>query len=157
MDFTNQPNKQNGSILPHQSLHESQGIRMTLSSKLSKFFSLSAVALAAVAGAAHAETYEGVHPLTSAENRADVAAGGVVAARIGNPYATGVDAGPMHAPVALNSRDAVRAEAVAAARAPDPYAEGASSGAAPVVAGAVDRAAVRAEAYAAARGRALPL
>jgi len=131
---------------------------MTLSSfKLSKFFSTAAVALAAVAGAAHAETYEGVHPLTSAESRADVAAGGVVVARIGNPYATGVDAGPMHAPVAANSRETVRAEAVATARNADPYAEGASSGVAPIVAGAVDRATVRAEAYAAARGHALPL
>ena len=116
-----------------------------------------AVPLAAAAGAAHAETYEGVHPPTTAESRANVAAGAVVAARIGNPYATGVDAGPMHPPVAQNSRDAVRAEAVAAARAPDPYAEGASSGTAPIVAGAVDRATVRAEAYAAARGNALPL
>jgi len=119
---------------------------------ISKLFSAGAVALMGFAGAAHAETYEGVHPLTSAESRADVAAGAVVAARSGNPYATGADAGPTHAPVALNSRDAVRAEAVAAARNADPYAEGASSGVAPIVAGAVDRATVRAEGYAAARG-----
>ena len=46
----------------------------------SKILSAVAVALMAVAGAAHAETYEGVHPLTSAANRADVAAEAVVAA-----------------------------------------------------------------------------
>jgi hypothetical protein len=123
----------------------------------SRLLSAAALALVTAAGAAHAETYEGVHPLTSAENRADVAAGAVVAARIGNPYATGADAGPTSAPVARNSRDAVRTEAVATARNADPYAEGASSGVAPMVAGAVDRATVRAEAYAAARGNALPL
>lgn len=123
----------------------------------SKLLCATALALAAATGAAHAETYEGVHPLTSAESRADVAAGAVVAAHTGDPYATGADAGLIYPPVAVNSRDAVRAEAVAAARAPDPYAEGASSGTAPVVAGVVDRATVRAEAYAAARGNALPL
>jgi hypothetical protein len=122
-----------------------------------KFFSAAALALATAAGAVHAETYEGVHPLTSAENRADVAAGAVVAARVGNPYATGADSGPTAAPVALNSREAVRAEAVATARNADPFAEGASSGVAPIVAGTVDRATVRAQAYAAARGDALPL
>ena len=132
---------------------------MALSSSRHSFKHLCAiaVALAAAAGTAHAETYEGVHPPTSAESRANVAAGAVVAAHTGDPYATGADAGPIYPPVAMNNRDTVRAEAVAAARAPDPYAEGASSGAAPVVTGAVDRAAVRAEAYAAARGNALPL
>jgi len=123
----------------------------------SKLFSAAALALVTAAGAAHAETYEGVHPLTSAESRADVATGAVVAARVGNPYATGADSGPTSAPVAMNSREAVRAEAVTTVRNADPYAEGASSGVAPMVAGAVDRATVRAQAYAAARGDALPL
>jgi hypothetical protein len=155
IDFTDQPKKQERFAASLHPIIESKEIRMTISN--AKRLSAIALALAAAAGAAHAETYEGVHPLTTAESRANVAAGAVVAARIGNPYATGVDAGPMHPPVAMNNRDTVRAEAVAAARAPDPYAEAASSGTTPIVAGAVDRATVRAEAYAAARGNALPL
>ncbi|BEP33460.1 hypothetical protein GmRootV59_04340 [Variovorax sp. V59] len=123
----------------------------------SKILSAVAVALMAVAGAAHAETYEGVHPLTSAASRADVAGQAVVAAHSANPYATGANAGPAQVFVSSTSRDAVRAEAVAAARSADPYAEGASSGVAPIVASTVDRATVRAAARAAARGDALPL
>ena len=64
----------------------------------SKILSAVAVALMAVAGAAHAETYEGVHQLTSAASRADVAGQAVVAAHSANPYATGANAGP--APIA---------------------------------------------------------
>lgn len=123
----------------------------------SKILSAVAVALMAVAGAAHAETYEGVHPLTSAANRADVAAEAVVAAHSANPYATGANAGPAQVFVSSVSRDAVRADAVAAARSADPYAEGASAGVQPLLASTVDRATVRAEARAAARGDALPL
>ena len=123
----------------------------------SKILSAVAVALMAVAGAAHAESYEGVHQLTSAASRADVASQAVVAAHSANPYATGANAGPAQAIVSTASRSAVRAEAVAAARSGDPYAEGASSGVAPVVASSVDRAAVRAAARAAAHGDALPL
>jgi len=123
----------------------------------SKILSAVAVALMAVAGAAHAETYEGVHPLTSAASRADVAGQAVVAAHSANPYATGANAGPAQVLVSSNSRDAVRAEAAVAARSADPYAEGASSGVAPIVASTVDRATVRAAARAAARGDALPL
>jgi len=123
----------------------------------SKILSAVAVALMAVAGAAHAETYEGVHQLTSAASRADVAGQAVVAAHSANPYATGANAGPAQAFVSSTSRDAVRADAVAAARSADPYAEGASAGVAPIVASTVDRSAVRAAARAAARGDALPL
>ncbi|WP_431108959.1 helicase SNF2 [Variovorax paradoxus] len=123
----------------------------------SKILSAVAVALMAVAGAAHAETYEGVHQLTSAASRAEVASQAVVAAHSANPYATGANAGPAQVFVSSTSREAVRADAVAAARSADPYAEGASAGVAPVVASTVDRATVRAAARAAARGDSLPL
>ena len=123
----------------------------------SKLLSAVAVALMAVAGAAHAETYEGVHQLTSAASRADVSSQAVVAAHSANPYATGADAGPAQVFVSSTSRAAVRAEAAVAAHSADPYAEGASAGVAPVVASTVDRNAVRAAARAAARGDALPL
>jgi hypothetical protein len=123
----------------------------------SKILSAVAVALMAVAGAAHAESYEGVHQLTSAASRADVAGQAVVAAHSANPYATGANAGPAQVFVSSTSRDAVRADAVAAARSADPYAEGASAGVAPIVASTVDRATVRAAARAAVRGDALPL
>jgi len=123
----------------------------------SKILSAVAVALMAVAGAAHAESYEGVHQLTSAASRVEVANQAVVAAHSANPYATGANAGPAQVLVSSTSRDAVRADAVAAARSADPYAEGASAHVAPVVASTVDRATVRAAARAAARGDALPL
>jgi hypothetical protein len=123
----------------------------------SKILSAVAVALMAVAGAAHAESYDGVHQLTSAASRADVASQAVVAAHSANPYATGANAGPAPVFVSSVSRGAVRAEAVAAAHTADPYAEGASAGVAPLVASTVDRNAVRAAARAAARGDALPL
>ncbi|MDH6165390.1 hypothetical protein M2282_000518 [Variovorax boronicumulans] len=123
----------------------------------SKILSAVAVALMAVAGAAHAETYEGVHQLTSAASRADVASQAVVAAHSANPYATGANAGPAQVFVSSTSRAAVRAEAAVAARSENPYAEGASSRVAPVLASGVDRATVRAAARAAARGDALPL
>lgn len=123
----------------------------------SKILSAVAVALMAVAGAAHAESYEGVHQLTSAASRADVASQAVVAAHSANPYATGANAGPAPVIVSTANRAAVRAEAVAAAHSADPYAEGANAGVAPLVASTVDRAAVRAAARAAARGDNLPL
>jgi hypothetical protein len=123
----------------------------------SKLLSAISIALLAAAGAAHAETYEGVHQVTSAASRADVAGQAVVAAHSANPYATGADAGPARVIVSTTSRAAVRADAVAAAHSADPYAEGAAAGVAPIVASTVDRAAVRAAARAAARGDALPL
>ena len=123
----------------------------------SKILSAVAVALMAVAGAAHAETYEGVHRLTSAASRADVAAQAVVAAHSADPYATGAEAGPAQVFVSTVSRDAVRAQAVVAARSENPYSEAVTSRVAPVLASGLDRASVRAEARAAARGGALPL
>lgn len=123
----------------------------------SKLLSAVALALLAVAGGAHAETYNGVHPLTSGASRADVASQAVVAAHSANPYATGANAGPAPVTVSVANRAVVRAEAVAAAHTADPYAEGASAGVAPIVASSVDRAAVRAAARAAAHGDALPL
>ncbi|WP_395319343.1 helicase SNF2 [Variovorax sp. UC74_104] len=123
----------------------------------SKLLSAVSLALLAAAGAAHAESYEGVHQLTSAASRADVSGQAVVAAHSANPYATGANAGPAQVIASTANRAAVRAEAVAAARSGDPYAEGASSGVAPIVASSVDRAAVRAAARAAAHGDALPL
>jgi DNA-binding NarL/FixJ family response regulator len=123
----------------------------------SKLLSAVAVALLAVAGSAHAETYEGVHQLTSAASRADVAGQAVVAAHSANPYATGANAGPAQVFVSSTSRADVRAEAVAAAHSENPYAEGVTSRVAPVLASGLDRATVRAAARAAARGDALPL
>ena len=123
----------------------------------SKLLSAVAVALMAVAGAAHAETYEGVQQVNSTVSRADVASQAVIAARGANPYATGANAGPAQVFVSSTSRAAVRAEAAVASRSENPYAEGASSRVAPVLASGVDRATVRAAARAAARGDALPL
>ncbi|RSZ41047.1 MULTISPECIES: helicase SNF2 [unclassified Variovorax] len=120
---------------------------------------LSAIAFAMLgaAGAVHAETYEGVHSITSSASRADVRAEAVAAARNDNPYAEGANAGPAAVIASSTTRAAVRAEAVAAAHNDNPYAEGASSGVAPMVASTGDRATVRAAARAAARGDALPL
>jgi len=109
------------------------------------------------AGAAHAETYEGVQSIVSQASRADVRSQAVAAARSDDPYAEGANAGPAPVIASSASRAAVRAEAVAAAHSENPYAEGASAGVAPTVASSIDRASVRAAARAAARGDALPL
>lgn len=124
--------------------------------KSSKYIAAAALSLFAVAGA-HAETYNGVHPLVSANSRADVVAGAVVAARSANPY--GDEVSSRVAPVlsASTDRASVRNEAVAAAHSPDRYAEGYGQGVTPVSTGTVDRAAIRAEARAAARGDRLAL
>jgi hypothetical protein len=123
---------------------------------VSKLLSAVAVALVAATGAVHAETYEGVHRLTAAESRADVASQAVAAAHSADPYAEGANARVAQA-VSQRSRDEVRAEAVAAAHNPDAFSEAASAGMTYVAAGAVDPAGVRAEARAAAHGDALPL
>ena len=79
---------------------------------------LSAVAAALLGAAgAHAETYEGVHTVTSSASRTDVRAEAVAAAHSANPYADGAGEGT----VAINAtreRNAVREEAVAAAHDP---------------------------------------
>jgi hypothetical protein len=123
----------------------------------SKLLSAVAVALMAVAGTAHAESYDGVHQVTSVASRADVAGQAVVAAHSANPYATGASSGPAQVIASSTTRAAVRAEAAVAARSENPYAEGATSRVAPVLASGVDRSTVRAAARAAARGDALPL
>lgn len=82
----------------------------------SKIIAAAALSLLAAAGA-HAETYEGVHSLTSSANRSSVAAEAVVAARAGNVYGDGANSG---APVmnASVNRAVVHAEAVAVAHNP---------------------------------------
>ncbi len=57
--------------------------------KTSKFIAAAALSLLAAVGA-QAETYQGVHAPVSANQRADVRAQAVVAARSENPYAEGV-------------------------------------------------------------------
>lgn len=123
----------------------------------SKLLAAVSLALLAATGAAHAETYEGVHPLSHGLSRAEVAQQGVVASHSADPYAEGADAG-IKAPIASSApRAAVRAEAVAAAHSANPYAEGANAGVASVSRSGVDRETVRAAARAAARGDRLPL
>lgn len=80
---------------------------------------LALVAIAALMGAAaaQAETYEGVHPLTSAASRAEVQAEAVAAARNGNAYSDAAGAGSL-AVASTADRAAVRAQAVAAAHDP---------------------------------------
>jgi hypothetical protein len=81
--------------------------------KTSKLIAAAALSVLAAASA-QAETYEGVHPLAAANNRADVQAQAVVAARSGNPYGEGSSAGAQ-AFVSTADRSAVRAQAMASA------------------------------------------
>lgn len=85
--------------------------------KTSKLLAAAALSILAAAGA-QAETYDGVHALTTQRTRAEVSSEAVVAARAGNVY--GDVAGPIvQAPLlALLDRSVVRAEAVAAAHDP---------------------------------------
>ena len=124
--------------------------------KTSKIIAAAALSLLAAVGA-QAETYQGVHPLVSSNDRADVRAQAVVAAHSDNPYAEGVSSRVAAPLVASGPRATVRNEAVAAAHGPNPYAEGYGQGATFVQAGSVDRATVRAQARAAARGDQLAL
>lgn len=71
------------------------------------------------AAGARAETYEGVHPLTTASSRADVQAEAVAAAHSPNPYAEGASAVEPSVVTASTDRAKVQAEAVAAAHAPN--------------------------------------
>jgi uncharacterized Zn-binding protein involved in type VI secretion len=84
----------------------------------SKIIAAAALSLVAAAGA-QAETYDGVHSVTSAVSRSEVAAQGVAAARAGNLYAEGASAGAQTF-TSTADRAAIRAEAVAKAH--DPYA-----------------------------------
>jgi hypothetical protein len=83
-----------------------------------QLISVSAAALAMLGAAgAHAETYEGVHAITSYASRADVQAEAVAAARSGNTYSDANGEGV----VAINSsldRNAVHDQAVATAHDP---------------------------------------
>jgi len=115
--------------------------------------SAAAFAMLGAVGAVHAETYEGVHSITSYASRADIRAEAVGAAHNDSPYAEGANSGPAPVIASSTNRAAVRAEAVAAAHSDNPYAEGASSGVAPILGGTVNRATVRATAH----GDALPL
>ncbi|MET3493557.1 alpha/beta hydrolase [Variovorax boronicumulans] len=85
--------------------------------KTSNILAAAALSLLAAAGA-HAETYEGVQPLTSGYSRAEVAPQAVAAARAGNVYGDGVSSAVAPALVASTDRAIVRSEAVAAAHAP---------------------------------------
>lgn len=83
----------------------------------SKILSAIAVAVAAISGAAHAETYEGVTTVNSVASRAEVNASAVVAARGANPYAEGANSGVLTV-ASTSDRSSVRAEAVAKAHDP---------------------------------------
>ncbi|MEJ8845700.1 alpha/beta hydrolase [Variovorax rhizosphaerae] len=87
--------------------------------KTSNIIAAAAIALFAAAGA-HAETYEGVHPLTNQRSRAEVAAEATVAAHSANPYADGANDSVVAATNGTVDRGVVRAEAVAKAH--DPFA-----------------------------------
>jgi hypothetical protein len=84
---------------------------------IQKKLSLAALALLAAIGA-HAEPYEGVHPLTTVNSRAAVSAQGVTAAHGANPWADGASSG-VEAIAGQRDRASVRAEATAAAHAPN--------------------------------------
>jgi hypothetical protein len=83
-----------------------------------QLIAISAAAFAMLGAAgAHAETYEGVHAITSSASRMDVQAEAVAAARAGNPYSDSAAEGTL----AVNStldRNAVRDQAVATAHDP---------------------------------------
>lgn len=78
--------------------------------------SAAALALLGTAGA-HAETYDGVHAITSAATRADVQAEAVATARSGNTYSDAAAEG-VATVNAVRDRSAVREEAVATAHDP---------------------------------------
>lgn len=124
--------------------------------KTSKIIAAAALTLLAAVGA-QAETYEGVHPLVSANSRATVRADAVIAAHTENPYADGAESGVPTVIASSTGRPTIRSQAIAAAHSADPYAEGANAGPAPTIASTVNRNSVRAEARAAARGGSLPL
>lgn len=87
--------------------------------KSSKILAAAAFSILAAAGA-QAETYDGVHALTSQRARSEVVSEAVLAARSPNPYAEGASSGVAPALLASNvDRARVRAQAVAAAHAPN--------------------------------------
>ncbi|SCK37917.1 hypothetical protein VAR608DRAFT_3510 [Variovorax sp. HW608] len=82
----------------------------------SKIIAAAALSLLAVAGA-NAETYDGVHPLTTGASRADVQGSAVAAARAGNAYGDAANAG-VEIVASTTNRAIVREEAVATAHNP---------------------------------------
>ncbi|MET0210272.1 MAG: alpha/beta hydrolase, partial [Burkholderiaceae bacterium] len=84
--------------------------------KTSKTLAALALTVLAAVGA-NAETYDGVHALTSGASRTEVAAQAYAAARTANPYGENVAVAPFTSTAA---RSQVRAEAVAKAH--DPFA-----------------------------------
>jgi hypothetical protein len=85
--------------------------------KTSQIIAAASLSLLAAAGA-QAETYDGVHALTSGNSRAEVSAQAAVAARSANPYAEGYGNG-VTAIASTRDRSSVRNEAVAAAHRPN--------------------------------------
>ena len=85
--------------------------------KTSHLIAAASLSLLAAAGA-HAEIYDGVHALSSANSRAEVSAQAAAAARSANPYAEGYGNG-VTTIASARDRATVRAEAVAAAHAPN--------------------------------------
>lgn len=121
--------------------------------KTSKTIAAAAAALSMLAAAGvQAETYQGVHSISSTTSRTEVKAQAVVAAHSEDPYAEGASSRPVTVPSGAIARATVRSQAVVAAHSANPYAEGYGQGVAPVPAGSGDRATVRAEARAAAHG-----
>jgi hypothetical protein len=87
------------------------------SMKISNTIAGAALALLAAAGT-HAETYDGVHALTSGNKRSDVGAQAVAATRAPDLFSDGAMSRPA-ARVNQRERSAVRGEAVATAHAPN--------------------------------------
>jgi hypothetical protein len=115
--------------------------------KAPKILAVAALCLLGAAGA-QAETYQGVHPLTTQNSRAAVHAEAVVAAHSPDPYAEGYGADVPAAIVSTADPAAVHSEAVVAAHSPDPYADGAEAGVPAVITSSTDRATVHAQAVA---------
>jgi hypothetical protein len=86
--------------------------------KTSKILSAVALAILAATGAAHAETYDGVHALSYGRDRADVAVEAAGAARSGNVYSDVASSGVTQLS-GSRERAVVREEAVATAHAPN--------------------------------------
>lgn len=106
-----------------------------------------AILLAGAAGA-HAETYQGVHPLTHDATRSQTYTQAVIAAHGPDVYADGYGAGVPVRIVGDVSRQQVREQAVAAAHGPDPYADGYGEGVQAPLASGISRASVHAQAVA---------
>lgn len=119
-----------------------------------KILAAAALSALAVVGA-QAETYDGVHALSTGQSRAAVSSQGLQAARSGNVY--GDSYGEGVAPIAsVASRSTVHQDAVAAAHGPDTYNDAYGQGVASIR-GTASRATVREAGRAAAHGDQLPL